>query len=47
MVETAPAKQPKEEGKDGGENVLMTTQLQDMLTQEDFNKALKFCNQRK
>ena len=48
MVEAATKQVAKEEGKvDGGENVLMTTQLQDMLTQEDFNKALKFCNARK
>ena len=48
MVEAAAKQAAKEEGKvDGGENVLMTTQLQDMLTQEDFNKALKFCNARK
>ena len=31
----------------GGEAVLMTNQLQDLLEREEFTKALKYCGGRK
>ena len=34
-------------GADGGEAIVMTNQLQDMLDREEFAKALKYCNQSK